>query len=244
MIMEKIINYFKTIFKHFFGITAIIIICFTVNLNAQSTFSSERLERAIISYVKNINKCESSVEINQKIQEQRFTQSGVQASIKHQGDLTGLCKVNIDFIFGNEIIRSIEVRIKVKLFANVPVATRFIPRGEDISAKDIEIRKAEVTNIDPNTVAEHGEAIGKKSKNGIPKGSIIKYSDLIANADVLVKRGDRVQIIHYIGNQMSIKTTGFAMSNGTAGDIIKVKRDNHTLQGFIADDGSVIIIRN
>ena len=238
--MLKIKNYFKTILKHFFALQILLVICSFSTVFAQSTFNSQRLENAIISYVRSVNKCESVVVINQKIPEQRFTQSGVQATINHQGDLTGLCKVNIDFIQNGEIIRSQEVRIKVNLFATVPVATRFIPRGAEITAKDVENRRADVTNIDPNTVVELNEAIGKKSKSGIAKGGVIKYSDLIANDDVLIKRGDRVRLLHYSGAFL-IRTNGFAMENGTAGSIIKVKRDNQTLYGFVADDGNIII---
>ena len=245
--MQKLKIYFSTIFKHFFGITTVITICLLANLDsgtkifAQSTFSKERLENAIINYVKSVNKCESDVEIDQSVREQRFTQSGVQATINHQGDLTGLCKVNIDFLLNGEIIRSQEIRIKVKLFVRVPVAIRFIPKDAVISAEDVEIRRADVTNIDPNTVVELSEAIGAKSRSGIARGNVIKYSDLMAASSISVKKGDRVRLLHYAG-AICIKSNGFALENGSVGSVIKVKnQNNQTLFGFVADDGNVII---
>lgn len=66
-------------------------------------------------------------------------------------------------------------------------------------------------------------------------------TDNISIKQVQINKGDKVNLFHYSGS-VCIKTDGFAVENGSTGDIIKVKKDNsQTLYGFIAEDGNVII---
>ena len=243
-------NYLKTIFYRFFDIAiygAIIffLLCCPNSILAQSSFQGKRLEDAIINYVKQNNKCESEVEIKQQLNEFRFTQSGIKANIRHQNELTGMCKVTLDFVHNGEVINSKDVKINVKLFAKVPAATRFIAKGDKIAKEDIVLKRTEVTKIDPNSVVEIEEAVNKQASKNIAKSQVVLYSDInnvsaASASDVAIKKGDKVRIWYYSG-AICIKTDGFALDNGTAGSVIKVKKDNKTLTGFIADDGNVIV---
>jgi flagella basal body P-ring formation protein FlgA len=216
-------------------------ICATINLSAQSTFRSETLQNAITQYVKQQNKCESEVEISQQIKELKFAQSGVKASISHTDDLAGLCKVNIDFLIDGKSIHSETIRIKVKLFAKVPIAVRFIPKDNIIGESDITMQMAEVTNIDPNAVPTINDAVGTKSKKGIAKGSVVQYSEIMSASSIYVNKNDKVKLFHYSGS-ICIKTDGIALEAGGAGTVIKVKsNEGQSLYGFVADDGNVII---
>jgi flagella basal body P-ring formation protein FlgA len=213
-----------------------------VNTNAfsQSAFNSTKLENAIINYVVNENKCESKVEIAQVIKSQKFSQKGVNARISHTEDLIGNCKVQLSFYDGTEIIHKEVVRLNVRVYAKVPVAQRFIGKDVKIEIDDIAMQKMEVTNIDPNSVVEINEAIGKLSKKGISKGSIIQYTDITSSNDITIKKNDKVNLLHYSGTIL-IKTEGVALEGGSAGSVIKVKKGHQTLYGFIADDGYVVI---
>lgn len=209
---------------------------------AQSTFSPERLEKAIIEYIQKQNICESEVSFDEVIKSQKFVRTGIKATINHKQPLAGPCKVNIDFLCEDDLVRSQEIRVTVKLFANVPTVTRFIRKDEELKQSDIAICRADVTQIDPNSIINNIEmAIGKKSRNGMVKGEVIKYNDLALASEITIKKGDKIKLIHYSG-AICIKTVGFALENGTPGSVIKVKKDNaQTLYGFIADDGNVII---
>jgi flagella basal body P-ring formation protein FlgA len=216
-------------------------ICATTNLSAQSTFRSETLQNAITQYVNQQNKCKSEVEISQQLKDLKFAQSGVKASVSHTDDLAGLCKVNIDFLVDGKSIHSETIRIKVKLFANVPVAGRFIPKDNIISENNITMQMAEVTNIDPNAVPTINDVVGKKSKKGIAKGAVVQYSDIVSANSTYVNKNDKVKLFHYSGS-ICIKTDGIALEAGGAGTVIKVKNnDGQSLYGFVADDGNVII---
>ena len=224
-------------------ITIAIIFFFFINSVAalsQSTFAPQTLENAIINYVKKENKCESSIEIAQTIKPLRFQQSGVNANISHTDNLLGNCKVLLSFYDGNTLIHSESIRLNVKAFATVPVAKHFIAKDKEIDKNDIVMQKVEVTNIDPNSVAYISDAVGKASKNGIAKGKVIQYTDLSTNNNVLIKKGDKVNLLHYRGAFL-IKTEVVAIEGGSPGSRIKVKRGHQTLYGFVADDGNVIL---
>ncbi|MDR0927730.1 MAG: flagellar basal body P-ring formation chaperone FlgA [Ignavibacteria bacterium] len=208
---------------------------------AQSTFKSETLTKAIASYVENANGCKSNVEVLQALRDVKLQQSGAKATIEHTGDLVGLCKVTLNFLLDGEVVHKEDVRIKVRIYAEVPMAKRFIPKDDVIKEEDISISLTEVTNIEPNDVVQLSDAIGKASRKGIAKGAVVQYKDISSGEAININRNDRVKLLHYSGS-ICIKANGFALEAGSAGDIIKVKGDNNqTLYGFIADDGNVII---
>ena len=59
--------------------------------------------------------------------------------------------------------------------------------------------------------------------------------------NITINKGDKIKMLHYSG-AICIKMDGVAIESGSTGDVIKVKKDNnHTLYGFVAEDGNVII---
>ncbi len=214
------------------------------SLTAQSKFSKETITKAIEQYVQANADCETKVSIQQTLQAFLFKESGVKAMFSHDGELRGLCKINISFLKNNETIESHDIRIKVNLMAQAPVANKFIAKNTEITGEDITITKTDVTQIDAKLIPDKGEIIGKKAKTGIVKGGIITKASIRSSEDVYIKKGSRVNILHYAG-AICIKSTGFALQDGSVGDIIKVKKDNsNTLAGFIAEDGNIIIEDN
>ena len=266
--LKSIKSYLKTIFYKFFDIalsisiisnlliiTLSLLFCASDISFAQSSFQGKRLEEAIINYVKQNNKCDCEVEIKQSINEIiKFDETGVKASINHKNELTGICKVSLEFMYNGKIIGSKDVKINVKLFAKVPVAARSIAKGQKITKEDIILKKTEVTKIDPNSVIEIPDAINKQASKNIERNQVILYSDIgitdsfdnskeifeIPNSNISIKKGEKINILYYAGG-IRIATKGFALENGTAGSVIKVKTNDKTLIGFIADDGNVIV---
>ena len=225
--------------KRLLATTLILILTYSIAYS-QTSFNKETLENAIINYVKTENNIETEVEISQTIKPLRFQQQGVTATISHTDQLIGNTKVLLEFFHGNNLIHQESIRIKVRVFVSVPVANKFIPKDKEINKNDITLQLADVTFINPSSVPDINEITNKLSKNGIAKGKVIQYTDLMTNSDVNIKRNDKVQILHYSGTIL-IKTEGTAMESGTPGSIIKVKRGHQTLHGFIADDGKVIV---
>jgi flagella basal body P-ring formation protein FlgA len=209
----------------------------------QSTFSAERLENSVKNYVAKNCQYECEISIEQKLRDLKFPQANVKAAINHDDALVGFCNINLQFFQNNKLINEQKVRLNVKLFDKIPVASRFLAKGEIISEDDISIKKTEITNFVTNqssVIIEKAQIIGKKAKSGIAKNSAIQSSDLISENDIFVKKGEKVKIIYYAG-AICIRTEGFALENGSTGSVIKVKSNDKTLHGFIAEDGNIII---
>ena len=218
-----------------------VIIFGQLQLFSQSTFSKERIIKAIESYVQANSQCETRTEIEQAIRDFSFPQDNVKAEFSHTDELRGKTKLTLNFKKNNEVVGSNTIRLHVFCYAKYPVTTKFIPKGETIKATDIEIAKVDITHLAAPIITQKEEAVGKVARTGIVKGDPIKFNDLLTGKEVAIKRGAKVNLLHYSG-AILIKSKGTALQDGVTGDIIKVKKDNaNTLYGFIAEDGNIII---
>lgn len=212
------------------------------NLSAQSTFSVEKLAAAIEKYVTTSNGCKSVVTIDQTLKSHRFPQSGIKAEIEHKGNLSGLCKVTLVFSNNGDVVGREVLRLKVRLYAEVPVATKFIPKGQEILCGDIVMKEAEVTNINPYTLVDTAAIVGVISKSGIAKGSVVTYLMISPKSSAIsIEKNAQINCLLYSG-AICIKMNCRALDAGSVGDVIRVNnKDGKTFYGFIADDGNVII---
>lgn len=112
------------------------------------------------------------------------------------------------------------VTATITIYSDVIVAGEHIMRGSTIQASDIRTAKKEVTAISRGYFTEPNQVIGKVSKFSINKDGII-YPSVISKPK-LVKRGKEVIILARSG-EIIIKTRGTAISDGTLGELIKVK---------------------
>ncbi len=210
--------------------------------NAQSSFSGDRIESAIINYLKNEASDDIEVEILQKIRTAIFEESGVSAIFSHSfQDFKGIGKVTIHFKSSNRSIRSEDVRVKISKFRTLPVASKMLNSGKVIEHTDIIWQRVDITNYDINNIIETNILVGKKLKNGITKGSPFLSNWL--EGEALIKRGQNVEIVAQSG-AVSIRTIGTALQDGSVGELIRVKREgygNTVMQGEVAPNGSVIL---
>jgi len=210
--------------------------------NAQSSFSSDRIESAIVSYLKNEANEDIEVEILQKIRTAIFEESGISASFSHNfQSFKGIGKITIHFKSSNRCIRSEDVRVKINKFKTLPVASKMLNSGKVIEHSDIIWQRVDVTNYDINNIIKTNILIGKKLKNGITKGS--PFLSNWMEGEALIKRGQNVEIVAQSGAVM-IRAIGTALQDGSVGELIRVKREgygNTVMQGEVAPNGSVIL---
>ncbi len=110
-------------------------------------------------------------------------------------------------------------QVFVRVWAKMPVAKHFIPRGKIISLSDIkwEIREVNYSNHqfikDPNLI------VGKKAKYSVNPGNVL-VRNLLMNK-ISVKRGDLVKIVlNY--NFIRITSVGKAITGGELGKLVRV----------------------
>lgn len=228
----------------FFKILLSFTICLIIvaKIQAQSTFSVERIENAIISFLKSQTTDDIEIQIVQNIKPISFSESSITANLRHNfKDFKGLGFVWIDFYKNEKLISTEQIRVKIQKFKSIPISLRVIRIGEIITENDIEYRRIDISNYNENELAQDNSIIGKIARNGIPKGSPFKMQDL--SSQTLIKRGQIVTIVAQSG-AVIIKTLGTALQDGGEGDIVRVKRNNQSnvvLVGTVNSNGEVYI---
>lgn len=209
---------------------------------AQSTFSSDRLEAALISYLKSETGDDIEVEILQKIKTAAFEDSGVSASFSHTfNDFKGLGNVVVHFKKNNSAIRNESIKVKLRKYKTLPVSIKTISSGKVIESSDVSWKRIDISNYNENEIFTNTDIIGKKAKNGIIKGNPFMFKDV--ENERMVKRGQNIEIIAESG-AVQIRTLGTALQDGAVGDIIRVKREgygNTVMSGEVSQSGAVIL---
>ena len=120
----------------------------------------------------------------------------------------------------------------------VPVLQRAIARGELIGSGDFAIE--ERGGVEPRDVLSGRGSAGMEAARDLRSGDVVRGSDVVAAR--LVRRGEPVTIV-VRGPGLSISTDGRALTNGAAGDMVRVFSisTNRTLDGFVDGPGTVRI---
>ena len=222
-----------------------LLLFFKIDLYAdiKSTFSPQRLTTAISDYVARNTDFESVVKFEQAIKDYKFEEEGVVASISHNQELRGVTRVALTFTKDNNILKKDEIRIRVFLYANLPLATKFIAKGDTLTSNNVALGKCDITNLTDAVIENLSEINSqiKIAKTGIPIGNTIKIKNISSNSDITIKKNSQIKVLHYAG-AILIRFNAIALEDGAVGDVIKIKKDNsQTLQGFVAEDGNVIV---
>ncbi len=127
-------------------------------------------------------------------------------------------------------------QVFVKIWAKVPVAKSFIPRGKIINLSDIKWEIREINYSNHKFVKDPNELIGKKAKYSINPNNVIT-KNLLMNK-VIVKRGDIVKIIlNY--KYIKVVSLGKAITGGELGKnvrVLNIKSKKILMGKVIGDD--------
>ena len=147
--------------------------------------------------------------------------------------------VRVEVLNGSgEVIRTLHLVARVKVFAEAAVAARDIARGDSLAAGDIVMKRVEVGGVRGYyTSAE--ELAGVRVTATIRSGSILRASNI--KPAPVVRRGDRVTIKVVVGS-VEASSEGIARQDGGLGECIRVYNemtrstalcrilDSHTVQ--------------
>ncbi len=128
----------------------------------------------------------------------------------------------------------------IKTFANIVVLNKSLPRNSEISSSDLILKKMELSTLRSGYLTDLKEAVGKKSKRSLPKGTTLNQRLLITQK--MVKKGSQV-IILAKNSQLAIRVSGKALSSGAKGDLIRVQniKSKRVVQAKVVSEGIVQI---
>jgi len=146
---------------------------------------------------------------------------------------------SILFKQNGKLLRKIQVKVRIKAFADVAAASTTLYRGTIINSDQLTMTHRNLALIG-NPFLKPQVLIGSKVKKTIPSGQIIGRDDI--ELESMVSKGEQVKIFA-IKSPMSVSALGIALSDGIPGEIIKVKNSNSkiTVTGRVLGRGKVIV---
>lgn len=223
-------------------------LAFGSNVFAESNFSGERLKSALFSYIRKTASLDNGQDLeiimSKTIEDFRFEQSEVNAKFTANAkSLRGNCFVGIEFYANDLLLKRMEYPVRIKVYAEVPVANCVINKGNPVKAEDIVMEKKDVTIYKNGEVLTAKDIIGRRAIQNISRGAMITQSQL--KADNAINRGEMVNIISRSG-AVSVTTKGTALQDGATGSRIRVKRESdkssgQIFEGIVEYGGNVVI---
>ncbi len=207
--------------------------------NAASTFKGERLEAAAKSYIESKLEGDFEVKTFGLTDDVVIDKDNIHAEIKESADLKGIISVPIIFKSGDKVEKSISVKLEVKTFELVPVASKYLKQGDEITSQDFTLKRLETSLLKKQNYNTN-ELIGRTMAKNVRSGDPIALSD--TKGPLLIKRGDVVEL-SVISGAVRIRANAVSLQDASAGDRVRIKRDGESkvLQGIVARDGSVLI---
>lgn len=154
--------------------------------------------------------------------------------------LTGSITVPVTVLVDKRKIATSYPRLMVRVYEDVAVAQRPLPRDTAIDPADITFQRRDVSGSERNYFTSVSQLAGKKTKLRVGVGAVIAPS-MVAFPPV-VSRGDTVEIIAENGG-CRITTRGIAAQDGGEGDVIRVTNtaSRKLLHATVIESGKVCI---
>lgn len=224
-----------------FGKIIIVFFLVVLKLHAQTHFFGEEIKQLLSQEIQSKVGENAEILLPKTIQDYSFPQSDIELSFDFgEQNLLGNVLIGIEFRHNGNLIKRIQVPVRIKIYRKVLVANRSILRGETLSNENCSLETREITsNIDPNGLTDEN-GFGKIAKHNLVRGTIIT-NNLIQDMPA-VRRGDKVRLVILYGS-IQITTTGVALNDANAGETVRVRRDgsNNLLTGLASSDGCIVI---
>jgi len=115
---------------------------------------------------------------------------------------------------------TIYVPVTIKMYAEVAVSTRNLHRGDTLLESDFTFKRTNTANISNSFLDSAKKVTGMELRRAVRAGSILSRQDL--KEPTMVKRGETVVIVARTGG-LEVRSEGKALSNGRAGEQIRVQ---------------------
>ncbi len=132
----------------------------------------------------------------------------------------------------------IYVPVTVRIFDQVLVATRPLPRGTLLTRDDVRLVERDLATLPFGYVLDPAKAVGNQLKQPLTAGSVLLPS--LIEGPRLIRRGESVIIIGSSAG-LTVRMQGQALGDGAAGDWIKVRNPltKKEISGQVTPEGQV-----
>ncbi len=213
-----------------------------INVWSQTNFPGEQLSQMLYEEIRARVGKDAEISVSKSIPNLTFREKNVQVEFDFASDaeLNGNSIVGIEFYSQNNLLRRLEVPVRVKIFAEVLVARETIKQGEEITLENCTIeRRAIPTNVEPEETYSE-KLLGKVARHSIVRGSVVTQN--LLSEPFAVRRGEKVKIV-VLSGKVSVIAVGTALQDASVGERVRVRRDGTqvVVTGYATKDGAVII---
>ena len=134
--------------------------------------------------------------------------------------LSQYMSIPIQIILNGKTYRTLILSLKIKLFKEVAVAAKAIPKDKILSEGDICLEERDLMPVWGVALVDRSEVYGKRAKVHISQGKII--TDELIETPPIIYRGDKVNILVELPN-LKVTALGMAKEDGYKGKIIRVE---------------------
>ena len=153
---------------------------------------------------------------------------------------TGSITVPVTVLVNDRKVGTAYPRLMVRVYENVAVAQRSLPRDAVIDPADLTLQRRDVSSADRNYFTSIDQLTGKKTKLRVGVGTAITPAMVALPA--MVNRGDAVEIIAGSGG-CRVTARGIAAEDGREGDVIRVTNtaSRRLLNATVSEPGKVCV---
>lgn len=150
-----------------------------------------------------------------------------------------LVKVNVSL--DGQKVAAETVRLNIKMFKEVVVATKSILPHEVFSGDSVKLERMDISRLPHGFLTDVNKVVGLSARRTISPGMVL--SSTMLDRPVVIKRGDKVTIIARVGGT-EITAPGQAMQDGSEDQIIRVQNLNSQkiISAKIIDESSVLVL--
>ena len=132
---------------------------------------------------------------------------------------------------------NISVPVKVIVMGHILVSARPLAAGRIISPSDLDLQKADLTQMPPDILHSPEEALGKVTSSPIMAGYVLRSSML--HLPWVVFQGKSVKLVAE-GSDFKLTSMGHALANAWPGQEVRVRVESgKIITGIAQMDGSV-----
>ncbi len=137
----------------------------------------------------------------------------------------------------------VPVQFEVKRILDVVVAVENLNAGEIIQARSVRLEPMDAGKLQSGYITDLAKVVGMQTRQAVIPGSVV--FERVLTRPILVKQGEMVRIAARIG-EIEVSAGGVAMSQGAAGDLIRVQNltTKRFLTGRVQADKSVLVLNH
>lgn len=157
--------------------------------------------------------------------------------IRYNAPTTVMIFISVD----GQAVTKVGLRFKVNLYRQVAVAASQVNAREIFTEGNLRYERMDAGQIAAGFFTDKNKVLGLEARRAITPGTVI--TDSMVNKPVIVKRGNMVTLVAFVGN-IQVIASGQAMQDGYEGQLIRIKNviTNKIVLGKVIDENKVQVL--